>query len=973
MSRLTYTDDQRAAIRHREGNLLILACAGSGKTEVISRRIAELVAEGTPKASIIAFTFTERASKELRSRIRRHLEELRPADPAVGDMYVGTVHSFCLQLLKEIDADYRKYEVMDEGQQAAFISRHFHAGIGLHSLRNEVRGGSYWKTIRQFSRTLSVVHQQGIEIERIQDTRVREAICSYQNIAYDHPHYFFDFDQIISGLISRLENSPQELKEIRSRFDHLVVDEYQDIDNRQERLIELLSHQGSDIQVTAVGDDDQAIYGWRGAEVDNILTFEERYPSVTSVTLDFNFRSTHAIVEIANSAIDRLPDERRRVKEMEARHWEEEEERFRETLADQDDIQLRTFERENQEAEWIADQIEELRGTIITEKDGSERAIDYADMAVLLRSVKSTGGDFADVFDERGIPYVVKGTGGLFDHDEAMLVQAGFALLSESDLLVETDDGHEFLDEGQTREYVRSLIDRLRLGGLMPTASADAFLRWVAKKRVDLRNRREGGNSRRIYPQDIFHEMLRVLGAADGPELWPQQTLFNLGRVSDLVTQYEAVHPWVRPDQLNSLCMFLGGWAAGNVDEGSVDEALTPNAVQILTLHKAKGLEWPVVFIPRVSSYRFPSSYRNRGPETFLDEDLFEPDEYASGDEGERRLWYVGLTRCQKFLHVSSLDRSRKRPTEYYREIAHDYVQRSGDIPDRPKGPPTRPATAELLPTTYSDLECYWRCPFEYQLRSLMDFSPGVKESYGYGQQIHNSLAEIHQRALEGETISEEEARQLVHDRFHLRYTSGEPAEQLREAAKDSIVRYLNHYPDSTEFVLRAEQPFEFVDQQSGALVSGTIDLLERLEQTDEGEEREPVAVVDFKTHRWRSLSEYQSVREAVANQLRMYSIAVREALGFDADQARAHILSPKGPPQELIDQGATERIDVAVSQQDLNHVMQDVRESINEIEQFIQSTDENFPLRGVQNGHCPNCDFNRFCPGYARYQELQS
>jgi len=931
-----------------------------------------LVAEGTPKASIIAFTFTERAAKELKARIRRHLEELQPEDPAVGDMYVGTIHSFCLQILKEIDADYRKYEVMDEGRQAALISRHFSGDIGLGALRPMVRGNSYWKTIQTFSRTLSIIHQQNIDVADIDNPTVRSAVQNYQDIAYGHPHYFFDFDQIISELIDRLENSPERLAELHERFSHLVVDEYQDVDNRQERLIEILSNGGQDVHVTTVGDDDQAIYGWRGAEVDNILTFEERYPNVTSVTLDYNFRSTHAIVEIANGAIRRIPADRRTTKEMEARHWNRE--NFVETLADQDDIQLRTFGQESEEAEWVADQIEELRGTVIREMDGSERAIDYADMAILLRSVKSSGEEFVSLLEERGIPYVVKGTGGLFDHDEAMLIQAGFALLARSDLLVETENGYESLDEGQTREYIRELIEGLRERDSMPRASSARFLEWIAEKRAELSERAHGIGSRRIYPQSIFQEMLSVLGASDGPIPWPQQTLFNLGRVSDLITQYESVHPWVRPDQLYSLCMFLGGWAAGNVDEGSLDEALTPNAVQILTIHKAKGLEWPVVFIPRVSSYHFPSSYRNRGPETFLSDNVFDSDEYASGDEGERRLWYVALTRCQKFLHITSLDRSRKRPTIYYNEVSHDYVQRGGHIPDREKGEPTRPATAELLPTTYSDLETYWRCPFEYQLRSLMGFSPGVKESYGYGQQLHNALAEIHQRALDGEAITKDEARQLVEERFHLRYTSGEPLEQLKKAAKDSIARYLDQYPDSTEFVLRAEQPFEFVDGESGALVNGTIDLLERVNSTGGDEEnREPVAVIDFKTHRWETVDEYIATRDAVENQLRMYAIAVREALGFDANEARAHILSPHGPPEELIDQGVTEQIDIDVSEPALARVMQDVRESIGEIEETIQNEDENFPLRGVDTGHCPDCDFSEICPGYSRYQELQT
>ena len=152
---MNYTNNQLQAIRHREGNLLILACAGSGKTEVISLRIAELVKEGVAKSAIIAFTFTDRAAGELKARIRRHLETLTPNSPSLGDMYVGTIHSFCLQLLKELDPDYRKFEVMDDTRQAALIMTNFQRfsdgnGIGLNYLRDRTRTGAYWDTVRTF-------------------------------------------------------------------------------------------------------------------------------------------------------------------------------------------------------------------------------------------------------------------------------------------------------------------------------------------------------------------------------------------------------------------------------------------------------------------------------------------------------------------------------------------------------------------------------------------------------------------------------------------------------------------------------------------------------------------------------------------------------------------------------------------------------------------------------------------------------
>jgi DNA helicase-2/ATP-dependent DNA helicase PcrA len=977
-----YTADQERAIAHRDGNLLILACAGSGKTEVISRRIALLAKEGTPKSSIIAFTFTERAAGELKLRIREHLEEVLPDDPALGDMYVGTIHSFCLQLLKEIDPSYRKFEVMDEARQAALIMTNFHhfpdskkPGLGLNQLRHRTRSGGYWDTVSVFLNTLNVRHQKQIDVDAIDDPHLKLAIERYQSIAHDYPNYFFDFNRIIDELISRLNDSPSTLREVRKRFKYLVADEYQDVDDRQEELIRLISNGGKEVRVTAVGDDDQAIYGWRGARIKNILSFQKRYPQVQTEKLTFNFRSTHAIVEIANTAIRKLPSGGRSDKEMVARHWDQATQSWPETMAERHDIQRRSFDDEEAEAAWIVERVRQLRGTLIHEKDGGQRGIDYADMAILLRSVRTAGHVIATALRGADIPVVIKGTGGLFEHDEVLLIQAAFCLLARSDLYYRNEGENTKLAESEIREFVREKIVALRESRRMPTAKEEGFLRWIARKRDELDERslekeqRRRRLARRIYPQDIFQEMLKELGSADGSVPWPQDVLFNLGRLSDLVTQFEAVHQWVTPKGLNPLCMFLGGWAAGSVDEGRLDEPGTPNAVQILTVHGAKGLEWPVVFLPRVSSANFPSSKRNQGPETFLGADLFEPAEYAGGDEGERRLWYVALTRCRKFLHVTSPDRRGKRPTEYFKEIEHDYVQKVGAINERSKGEPKAPLNVDLLPTTYTDLNYFWRCPFEYQLRALMGFNPGVTESYGYGQQIHNILTEVHKKALDGKYLSAAEVSQLADERFHLRYTRDRPFEILKSAAQDSLTRFIEKYPDHGQYVLQAEKPFEFVDHQSGALINGTIDLLEKVEDLPSGEKvLRPVGVVDFKTHGWKKATDFFRSQDDAIAQLQLYAIAVREALHMEPQSAQVHFLCPKPPPDDLKKEGVTEDVRVDISQQRLTEMRSRVQGTVAEIKHSIEKKE--FDLKGCKTGHCPRCDFKTFCPGYRTWDK---
>lgn len=980
---MKYTEDQEAAINHRHGNLQILACAGSGKTEVISKRIAGLVKDGVPKSAIIAFSFTEKSAEELKARIRRHLEEEVPDEPSIGDMYVGTIHSFSLKLLKEIDPSYRKYEVMDDARQAALIMSNYHytesidKGIGLNKLMGLTKRGGYWPTISAFINTLNVKHQKSLSLNDINQKDVRASIERYEKIAHGYPNYFLDFDTIIDALIELLSSNESALLDVRSRFRYLVVDEYQDIDDKQESLIKLITNSGSDVWVTAVGDDDQAIYGWRGATVKNIINFSKSYPDVTSVSLFYNFRSTHCIVELANKAIRKIPAKRRIPKEMEARKFCDKTEDFPETLAEPGDVQVRTFPSEEEEADWLADQILSLRGTLVEERDGSKRGIDYSDFSILLRSVKSSGNMFLESLRRKGIPAVVKGTGGLFEFGESLLILASFCLLARRDFIYYPGGEYTCLQERETRQFIRERIDSLLQEKKIFSARSGFFLEWIAstKEQLDKRNLEKEARGRlahRIYPQDIYHEMLGALGISDG-EPWPDDTLYNLGKISELITNFESVHQWLRPNDLASLCLYLGGWASGKVDEGGLEDSSYVNAVQIMTVHSAKGLEWPVVFLPRVCSYTFPSSRRNSGPEVFLPKNVFDSKAYASGDDGERRLWYVALTRSQKFLYITSPDKTRKRPTEYFKEINHNIVQRSGDIPTRKKGVPSRADGTEFLATTYSELSQYWRCPYEYNLRNLMHFGPGVSEQYGYGQQIHNILAEIHLMARKGKKISDQEIDDLVMKRFHLRYTrDGEffqPLSALRDAALQSIKRYLSEYPISADYIIDAEKNFEFVDKKNNILISGAIDLVEKVERTKEGEFLIPVCLVDFKTNKIKDIKDYETVKAAVEDQLRLYSAAAGHALNFEASDARAHILSRQAPEESLARQGVTEVIKVDVSDPEREKILDKVSSSVEEIRKS-RKEGNSFDFKGCKSGACARCDFRVICPGYKKWKE---
>ena len=975
------TPAQYRAVTFDQGepkNLLILACAGSGKTETLACRVAQMVVNGIDRSSIVAFTFTEHAATELKHRIRRKVEEATPDEPSLGEMFVGTIHSYCLRVLREHKRDYRIFEVMDETMQAALIAANFvrfqnSDGIGLDRLRGRTRSRTYSETLNTFLTTLNVIHQQQIDIDAIGDTALSEAVRRYRKVAHEYPNYFSDFNSIIDQMIDFLDETPAALEQIRSGLSHLFVDEYQDVDDRQEKLICLLTDCGRGPTLTVVGDDDQALYGFRGARVGNILGFQKRYPNVHQEVLEENFRSTHAIVEIADEAVRAIST--RLMKEPTARWRSMSGGPLKERLADPGDIVLKTFASETEEAEWVADRIGALRGVPFAKGYGDERGLDYGDMAILLRSVRGAGGAFAEALRRRRIPVVVTGTGGLFGNDEVRLVQAAFSLLARAEFAKYDDSGRvQLLSTSQTREFIRNAIRDLRTGGhLGERAHATRFLSWIGRKRAELdqravareeRSRRMGA---RIYPQQIFQDMLKQLGAQ--VDDWPPDTMYNLGAFSNLLMQFESVHQWITPARLKSLVLFLSNWAMRHVDEGGVGELSALNSVKIMTVHAAKGLEWPVVFLPRISSRIFPSSLRTRAPQTFLATGDYAASGYVGGDDGERRLWYVALTRCAKYLHVSSLERRGTKPTGYFREIQHDCVCGPNQVPlPLPeKIDPIPPAGANVLHTTYTAIAAFRRCEREYQLRTLMDFRPGVSEQFGYGQRIHDILAEIHQKAIAGEAVTPADVRALVEQRFHLRYTRGKPFKTLRDSAIAALVRYVKLARESLPSARASEKQFELIDHDSEALISGVVDLLENTDAPPLPSQREIVGLVDFKANRIDTVEKHREVEESVRDQLQLYAVGVRYAFDAEPTIATARIISAAGLDHKLLAEGCREWIDVPVDREAQRDASSKLAGTIGRIKRQLEAGD--FRTTGVAKRVCGTCDFRTFCPGYEDFR----
>lgn len=296
---LTLSDVQKRVVNHDKGHLRIVACPGSGKTEVVSRRVAELIKKGVSPSEIVAFTFTEKAAEELKLRIRKRLEEECKDKSDFGDMYIGTIDSFCLHMLKQLKPEYRSFEVLDSARRTAFIDRWYYR-MGFRELQ-ESDGIGKWATMRKFYESADRLMMERVDVTQLSnDIFVK---CYEEYLKKLKEERFFDFTSIIFSLLDVLKNDKTALKLLNDSIKHVIFDEYQDVNMLQEELLEFLS-KGSD-SICVVGDDDQNIFQWRGSNVDYIINFPKKYEKygVTTEKLDINYRATNGLVETAGQFI----------------------------------------------------------------------------------------------------------------------------------------------------------------------------------------------------------------------------------------------------------------------------------------------------------------------------------------------------------------------------------------------------------------------------------------------------------------------------------------------------------------------------------------------------------------------------------------------------------------------------------------------------------------------------------------------
>jgi len=888
---LVLDDEQRAAIEHGDGPLLIVAGAGTGKTTVIAQRIAHLITSGRARPSeILALAYNEKAAAEMQERV----DLLVPYGYA--DVTIATFHAFGDDMLAAHGVEIGiapGFSVLDKTAQALFLAERIEALPLKHyaPLSNPTR---YLKEIADFVSRAKDVPLWPEDLRRLirpllddDDAAVRDQAARDLERADDYEAYnrmlyeagFIDFGDQLALTHRLFETSPAALRRFQERYRCVLVDEFQDTNPAQFKVVRRLVERHRNLVV--VGDDDQSIYAFRGAHLKNILEFHDHYPDAKQIVLRRNYRSTRQILTVARRLItfNRERLERRGI--------------HKELTTDKEGPipGCREFATGEEEAAWVADEIRRS----IDEKRRHPR-----DYAILVRTNRHAE-PFLRALDQRGVDYWFSGSRGLFQRPEVKQMIALLQSLSQGSrpehLYLLASEGYDVPEEDLTKLMhllkdhpgtLRMLFELAAAGAVDAGLSADGLER-IGRLLRDLEDLEKYARGHRtgevLYRYLERRGILRDFAASDSYE--------DEGRARNLVKFFHIIRSFEKVALADRVPLFLRHLEAiqeHGEDPAVADVDVTSNVVQVLSIHRAKGLEFPVVFLVQAAQGRFPTPYRSRSLELPAD-DSANPflDPSAMHREEERRLCYVALTRAREELittHARNYGTPQERPRSQFLseafdlgkpvpaktrrravELLEEHGEREAPEIDRAPVEPHGP-----LQLSFRRLDDYDSCPLRYRLLHVLGVDSILPPDarINFGQAIHQAVAFALARRMTGAPPSADDVVEVFRSVWRSAGYISPEHEAARFAQGADALRAF-HAREIAEGPAPSEVESQFRVGVGDVLLTG------RMDRVDRG--AEGVALVDYKTAEIEG-DEQAEQRGKDEMQLSVYAIAYREMHG---------------------------------------------------------------------------------------------
>jgi len=944
------TPSQKDAVTYDGGPLLIAAGPGAGKTDTIVRRAAYLVAEGKARPEeVVVTTFTNKAAEELYYRLRSYLGN------SAADMYITTIHSFCDRILRSYPERHpwgAGYSILDGREQFLFVYARL-KDLGLSRFPKGRLGEFIFDVIAFFN----LCTEEQVSIGGLQE-EIKEkggallglkkedpkAIEEYAAVAKAYELYqellqkegLLDFSGMQAALYNLLQDDSSLCAELSKQYRYFLVDEYQDTNRLQVEILRLLT--GSHGQVTAVGDEDQSIYRFRGATVSSFLRFDQDFPGAYRVELDVNFRSTPALVDASSTLIEHNGPVRSE-KELTSS-------RSRDEAVKPVVMKAETCP---QEAAALARMLRQWKEEGVIES--------YNHVVLLFRSVKYQAGEYFEALEKEGVPFYVGADGGFFDREDILQLKdlikfCGWKkkwevkclqgkMLELSSQAVEAVVKYNKDPSTWTEEQV---LEELGI--------KDQRERKMMMELGRLRERTTGNELNDLM--ELFYELLQSSGyfarccsyeEEQGRQEW-ESTLLNLAQFSRLLDAFQR--------HVRTINTYRFGEYLRNIPQRSLDD-LRPEpeeAVRLMTVHQAKGLEYPLVVIGSAMNGRFPQKFKRprypipgkfrlSGEEESEEEHLYD----------QRRLFYVAMTRAEDMLVVGAPEKVNKRGggvSRFAKEMGEDnahwvesYAEVSAEITAGLRHGKDLKEKQPVRRIFYTALHSYLLCPLQYKLLYEYEFALPQAYYFRFGGTLHYCLEHLHKLAQKGEVVTAEQAEEIFLSYWQPdRSMSPETEEKHRQLGIKYLRQYVENYAHLLGHLYWVEENVE-VPLGDSFICTGRIDLALKNE--------DGLEIIDFKARTRRGLDVLKP-----QYQLQAYALAVQENRQEKVDKLIIHLLAEE-PGKERAEYPWNEQME-----EETRHRLYDAVEGIREGR-----------FEAQPGGHCFYCDFSRLCPD-SRFKEKE-
>jgi DNA helicase-2/ATP-dependent DNA helicase PcrA len=874
--------EQRSAVNSHKGPLLIIAGAGTGKTTVITEKILRIIEKGYAlPEEILALTFTEKSASEMETRVDKELPL------GYSQTWIMTFHSFCDRVLREeglhigLNTNYR---IIKDADRLGLLKKHifgmdldYYRPIGnpnkfLLALLNHFdrlhdENVSPEEYLSWSDSLPSEIPTTGSSFDKEQSLELAKAFTFYEELKIKND--LLDFSDLVKFTLKLFRSRPNVLARYQKKFKFLLIDEYQDTNFSQNLLVDLLAQKHHNL--TVVADDDQSIYRWRGAAISNVIQFRKRYPSAKLVVLSKNYRSSQEILDSAYKLIQHNNPDRLEISEKISKKL-----KSANSLSGPPPTVLHFLTLS-----------EEVRGVVQEIKSLVNKGYSPRDIAILVRA-NTHAYPFLSALEKEGIPCQFQGSSKLFSKTEVkdLICYLRLLLDPEDNQLLYRILSLKYFNFSQLELSLLTNFSQKNNSSLFNTLNnidkqdqlVDDPTRQRLKTFLDL-FKKHIEETRLKTPGQVLFSFLKDTGIMN-KILNPDDSLdadaaTNITSFFNRLKAFELENPDAKiTDTLNWIDLSI---EAGESPNGSSDDYYVEDAVNILTVHSAKGLEFPIVFIVNLVSQRFPTTEKKEPipvPEALIKEVL------PSGDahlQEERRLFYVAMTRAKERLYLTAADfygdgKRAKKISQFISESigsgsfipAPATLQQTtfGIDPDsESKASPaiSKKEFHEVTYLNYSRIQSFLDCPLHYKAKYILNISSPPTAASTFGNTIHAVLKKYYQSLLQNE--KPDILKILSQEWTDFGYSNIHQARLYRQKGEQFLEGFIKSGLLSTT-PIKLEDPFTFT-LDSGLRIGGKID---RAGLTSDG----TLEIIDYKTGAHK-LDEKEAKKDL---QLSIYALA---------------------------------------------------------------------------------------------------